>query len=76
MWREAIHGFYCPLYKFVDDTTYSEILAVSQSSDIQKYYDELVQWSAQNLMRVSAAKTKEMVTGKKSDQVSHLQAPN
>ena len=62
----------CPLYKFVDDTTYSESLTASQTSKMQKYYDELEQWSTVNFMRVNTSKTKEMLIGKKSDQVPYL----
>ena len=35
----------CPLYKCVDHTTCSESLTA-----LQNYYNELEQWSAQNVM--------------------------
>ena len=54
----------CPLCKFIDDTTYSEVLTASQTSNMQTYYNELQQWSADNFMQVNASKTKEMVIGK------------
>jgi len=39
---------------------------------MQKYYDELEQWSAQKFMRVNATKTKELIISNKYDRVRHL----
>jgi len=64
------------MYKFVDDTTYSESLTASRTSKVQKYYDELEQWSTENFMRVNTSKRKEMLIDKKSDQVPYLRSPN
>ena len=66
----------CPLYKFVDDTTYSEVLTVSQTSNMQTYYNELQQWSTDNFMQVNASMTKEMVIGKRTVAAPSLYTPN
>ena len=66
----------CPLYKFIDDTTYSEVLTVSQTSNMQTYYNELQQWSADNFMQVNASKTKEIVIGKRTVTAPSLYTPN
>jgi len=66
----------CPLYKFVDDTTYSEVLTVSQTSNMQTYYNELQQWLADNFMQVNASMTKEMVIGKRTVAAPSLYTPN
>jgi len=47
--------------KFIDDTAYSEVLTVSQMTNMQTYYNKLQQWSADNFMQVNASKTNEMV---------------
>jgi hypothetical protein len=53
----------CLTHKFVDDTTVTEILSRRQQSSMQQYYNELVDWTDSNLMRINDSKTKEMIIG-------------
>jgi len=48
----------CMMHKYVDDTTLSEIVAKSGTSDMQIYCDELAQQSEQAQMNISSRKTK------------------
>ena len=51
----------CMTHKYVDDTTLSEIVAKSGTSNVQVYCDELAQQSEQAQMNISSRKTKEML---------------
>ena len=63
----------CMTHKYVDDTTLSEIVAKSDTSNMQIYCDELVQQSEQAQMNISSRKTKEMLIGSISkDPPAHL----
>jgi len=53
----------CHVYKFVDDTTLSEVLGVDQHSRMQDNPDHIVTQSAASLMNINVKKTKEMRLG-------------
>lgn len=48
------------VWKFVDDTTVSEIINKNQASEAQSIADEVVQWSEINRMQLNADKCKEL----------------
>ena len=51
-----------PIYKFVDDSTISEVLPKKpEESRLQSAIDDTVQWTKDNGMHINAAKTYEMV---------------
>ena len=60
----------CAVHKFVDDTTFSEILASKNTpSRMDEFGGELERWSAQNhgaqnYIKINYTKTKEIVLGK------------
>ena len=59
--------------KYVDDTTLSEIVDKSCTSNMQIYCDELAQQSGQAEMNINSCKTKEMLIGSISkDPPPHL----
>ena len=52
----------CPLHKYVDDTTLSELVQPKQlDTRILTYLAELLTWAAHNGMEINTSKTKEMV---------------
>ena len=51
----------CPIYKYVDDGTISEICNQSRVSVIQDSANIIAQWSNDNDKRINTSKTKEMV---------------
>jgi len=54
----------CSVHKFIDDTTFTEILpSSSNSSKMDQYGEELERWSADNHMLINYSKTKEMILG-------------
>ena len=54
----------CLLHKYVDDTTLTELLlGRSQLSNMQYFFQQLLNWSTANDMVVNFSKTKEMVMG-------------
>jgi hypothetical protein len=54
----------CNVHKFVDDTTFTEIISrTDNTSHMDEYGQQLVEWSANNFMLVNYKKTKEMVLG-------------
>ena len=56
----------CPVHKYVDDTTLTEIISSPQSvepSKMPQYLQQLLSWSSDNDMVVNCDKTKEMVIG-------------
>jgi len=52
-----------PTHKYVDDTTASETVAKTETSQLQTVTDTLVSWSAANHMNNNEKKTKEMIIG-------------
>ena len=60
-----------PLYKYVDDSTISEIIEKSTSkSSIQETVNETVEWTKRNDMRINATKTHEMTINFQRDRPS------
>ena len=54
----------CPLHKYVDDTTLSELVQPRQiDTHILTYLAELLTWEAHSGMEINTSKTKEMVLG-------------
>ena len=54
----------CPLHKYVDDTTLSELVQPKQlDTHILTYLADLLTWAAHNGMEINTSKTKEMVLG-------------
>ena len=51
---------YFPLYKYVDDCTFYEIVGKSHISEIQKDLDDLLDWTKNNNMLLNVKKTKEL----------------
>ena len=51
---------YFPLYKYVDDSTFYEIVGKPYISKIQKDLDELQNWTINNNMQLNVKKTKEL----------------
>ena len=55
----------CPLHKYVDDTTLSELVQPKQrDTHIQTYLTNLLSWADHNGMEINTSKTKEMVLGR------------
>jgi len=55
----------CPLHKYVDDTTLSELVRPKQlDTYIPTYLANLLTWAVQNGMEINTSKTKEMVHGR------------
>jgi len=55
----------CPLHKYVDDTTLSELVQPKQlDTHILTYLADLFTWAALNGMEINTSKTKEMVLGR------------
>jgi len=51
----------CPLHKYVDDTTLSELVQPKQlDTHILTYLAELLTWAAHNGMEINTSKTKEI----------------
>ena len=48
------------LWKYVDDTTVSEIISKGQSSSAQEYVDSVADWSADNRFQLNIDKCKEI----------------
>ena len=48
------------LWKFVDDTTVSEIVKKGQSSNAQAIVDKVVEWSKLNRVQLNSDKCKEI----------------
>ena len=54
----------CPVHKYVDDTTLSEVLPPKQlTSNMETYLHNLIDWATLNDMQLNTAKTKEMILG-------------
>ncbi|HEY5139657.1 MAG TPA: reverse transcriptase domain-containing protein, partial [Methylococcales bacterium] len=51
------------LHKYVDDVTLSEMLAKQEPSSMQSVVNDVIKWSATNLMKINERKTKEMLVG-------------
>jgi len=65
----------CPLHKYVDDTTLSELVQPKQpDTHILTYLAELFTWAAHNGMEINTSKTKEMVLGRLAN--TNLPLPN
>ena len=62
-----------PNVKFVDDTTFVEICAKGEPSELQQTADKIIEWSKRNHLNINTSKTKELVIsfGKKQD-IPHL----
>jgi len=54
----------CPVRKYVDDTTLSEVLPPKQlTSNMETYLHNVIDWATLNDMQLNTAKTKEMFLG-------------
>ena len=54
----------CPVHKFIDDVTLTELLKRNDSCSIMDdIVEELIKWSVANKMIISCNKTKEMILG-------------
>jgi len=54
----------CPVHKYVDDTTLSEVLPPKQlTSNMETYLHNLTDWATLTDMQLNTAKTKEMILG-------------
>jgi len=54
----------CPLHKYVDDTTLSELVQPKQpDTHMSTYLAHLLTWAAHNGMEINTSKTKEMLLG-------------
>ena len=54
----------CPVHKYVDDSTLSEVLLSKQlTSNMETYLHNLTDWATLNDMQLNTAKTKEMILG-------------
>jgi len=54
----------CELYKFVDDTTLSELIPSTRSaSNMPSYFTSVLSWTANDDMQINTSKTKEMIIG-------------
>ena len=58
----------CLVFKFVDDTTLSEIIEQNTVSLMNNYVTEVVDWSCNNLMNINCNKTKEMILGSMAEE--------
>ena len=58
------------MHKFIDDTTLSEIVEKGSDSDMQRALDAVLEWSKLNHMNINCKKTKEMVLGSFSKELS------
>jgi len=55
----------CEIHKFIDDTTFSELLTPSYSpSNMTNYLSSLLIWTGDDDMQLNTFKTKEMVLGR------------
>ena len=50
-----------PIYKYVDDTTLSEIIRKQQESMMQQSIDIALNWTKTNYMRINVSKTKKLI---------------
>ena len=65
----------CPLHKYVDDTTLSELVQPKQlDTHILTYLAELLTWAAHNGMEINTSETKEIVLGRLAN--TNLPLPN
>jgi len=65
----------CPLHKYVDDTTLSELVLPKQlDTHILTYLADLLTWAAYNGTEINTPKTKEMVLGRLAN--TSLPLPN
>ena len=54
----------CLIHKYVDDTTLTELLHNNgDQSDMQSFFQQLLNWATNNDMIVNFTKTKEMIMG-------------
>ena len=53
----------CSVHKFIDDTTLSETLTPSSTSNMVSITEQLSQWSSRNYMVINHNKTKEILFG-------------
>ena len=49
-------------WKYVDDTTISETVAIGELSNAQRHTDKVIQWSLKNRLQLNTEKCKEMRT--------------
>ena len=65
----------CPLHKYVDDTTLSELVQPKQlDTHLIPYLTKLLTWAAHNGMEINKSKNKEMVLGRLAN--TNLPLPN
>ena len=57
-------------YKYLDDTTISETVEKDTASSMRQAADELIEWSENNRMNINCRKTKEMILGPLSKELS------
>ena len=54
----------CIMHKFVDDVTLCEIMKKHDCSNMSAHFNDVVEWSDDNLMNINFVKTKEMLLGR------------
>ena len=52
----------CIMHKFVDDVTLSEIIKKHDCSNMSAHFNDVVEWSDDNLMNINFVKTKEILS--------------
>jgi len=63
----------CMLHKFVDDSTLTEIFERGEPSAMRDHFNNVTEWSRDNLMNVNYEKTKEMLLDTVNDnEISQL----
>ncbi len=55
------------VHKYIDDITITETITSPPQTKLQETFDSIVNWSAENSMKVNAKKTKEMLISFKQD---------
>ena len=53
----------CLMHKFVDDTTFSEIIGKDAVSQMETFFGDVLDRSALNLMNINVTKTNKMIVG-------------
>lgn len=53
----------CPVHKYVDDTTLTELLPKHAKTEMSTFLSNLLSWANENDMEINTTKTKEMILG-------------
>jgi len=53
----------CPVHKYVDDTTLTELLPKNAKTEMSTFISNLLSWANKNNMEINTTKTKEMILG-------------